>query len=327
MATLTESLTSKPANSHLRPFDARRDLAAVADLVELCFADTLDESGKNYVRRMRAASRSSGSYPLGGLLGWSSLPMRGYIWQQDERLVGNVSLIPFSIRKTRNYLIANVAVHPDFRRQGIARNLTIRAVEYARRQGAFSVWLHVREENDAAIQLYQSSGFTERMRRTSWVSRPDSKEVERSPGVRLGVSRGRDWELQRQWLSRNYPPEVTWQSLYSLEALRPGFWGAFYRLFSSFFTMNWSAWRGDRLVATVGWQASLGSANYLWLAAPPEADEPALRLLLLYARSHAPSQRPLELDYPAWQSSRAIEGAGFVPDQTLIWMEQSLTNP
>ena len=117
---------------------------------------------------------------------------------------------------------------------------------------------------------------------------PDSINLEKSPGLRLGLSRGRDWEFQRQWLSRNYPPEVTWQSLYSLEALRPGFWGAFYRLFSSLFTMSWSAWRGERLVGTVGWQASMGSANYLWLAAPPDADETALRLLLMYARSNVP---------------------------------------
>ena len=65
----------------------------------------------------------------------------------------------------------------------------------------------------------------------------------------------------------------------------------------------------------------MGLANNLWLAAPPEADETILRLLLAYARRQAPSKRALELDYPARQSSQAIREAGFVEQHTLIWME------
>jgi len=42
------------------PFDIRRDLDPVADLVETCFAETLDEDGKRYVRQMHSAARNPG---------------------------------------------------------------------------------------------------------------------------------------------------------------------------------------------------------------------------------------------------------------------------
>ena len=53
--------------------------------------------------------------------------------------------------------ITNVAVHPDYRRHGIARALLCAALE----QGAalFRVTLEVRVSNTAAIALYESLGF------------------------------------------------------------------------------------------------------------------------------------------------------------------------
>lgn len=317
-AVVNHSLPAHPSD-HLRPFDSRRDLAGVADLVELCFADTLDESGRGYVRRMRAAARSN------SLLGWSAVSMGGYIWEREGKLVGNVTMIPFTARGHRHILVANVAVHPASRRQGIARSLTNRAVEHARQSGLKSVWLHVRQENEAAIALYNSLGFAERLRRTSWLSGDNRPVLPKIPGITLGPARGRDWELQRQWLSKNYPPEVAWQTSASYEALRPGLLGSLHRLFYSLFTLQWSAWVDQELAASVSWQVSPGSANCLWLASPYEADEDALRLLLLHARSQAPSRRPLEIDFPAGQSSSAITAAGFSAQQTLIWMELPLT--
>lgn len=306
------------AKDSLRPFDPRRDLAGVADLVDLCFADTLDENGRGYVRRMRAAARSN------SVFGWSSMSMGGFVWEKAGSLVGNVTLIPFAANRRRNFLIANVAVHPTCRRQGIARSLTNQAIEHARQQGMQSLWLHVREENQAAVALYLSLGFAERLRRTSWKCHLEAPIVENSPGVTLGSARGRDWELQRHWLLCNYPPEVAWQSPMTLDALRPGFMGAVYRFFYSLFTLQWSAWIDNRLAATVSWQASAGSANSLWVASPPQVDEIALRLLLQYARRQAPARRPLEFDFPAGQTNAAIAAAGFTAQQTLIWMELPL---
>lgn len=53
--------------------------------------------------------------------------------------------------------IANVAVHPNHRRRGIARALVCAAIEQGRTLSRLT--LEVRESNIAAVFLYQSLGF------------------------------------------------------------------------------------------------------------------------------------------------------------------------
>ena len=171
--TALSNLLSKPSSEkNLRPFDVRRDSSAVADLVELCFADTLDADGRRYLHHMRTTGNTAGILRWTRLTtGLSGTPLAGYVWEQDGEIVGNASLIPYFVRGKRTYLIANVAVHPDFRRRGIARKLTRRLVKGLRAREAIQVWLHVRHDNIAAFDLYRSEGFIERTRRTTWITR------------------------------------------------------------------------------------------------------------------------------------------------------------
>jgi ribosomal-protein-alanine N-acetyltransferase len=55
--------------------------------------------------------------------------------------------------------ILNLAVHPDCRRQGIARALLQEGLRRARAQDAEVAWLEVRPSNQAAQALYESFGF------------------------------------------------------------------------------------------------------------------------------------------------------------------------
>jgi ribosomal-protein-alanine N-acetyltransferase len=55
--------------------------------------------------------------------------------------------------------VLNVAVDPEFRRQGIATAVIGHLVETARHHKASFVTLEVREHNHAAIGLYESLGF------------------------------------------------------------------------------------------------------------------------------------------------------------------------
>jgi len=68
--------------------------------------------------------------------------------------------------------ISNVAVHPDYRRQGIARAL-IRALE-ARARGMLLSFLtlEVRESNAPARALYAECGFREVGRRKNYYEKP-----------------------------------------------------------------------------------------------------------------------------------------------------------
>ena len=66
--------------------------------------------------------------------------------------------------------IHNIAVHPDFRRQGIGRLLLEQVVDAARRQERLRVTLDVRFSNAPAQNLYRSFGFVIRGLRKGYYS-------------------------------------------------------------------------------------------------------------------------------------------------------------
>lgn len=66
--------------------------------------------------------------------------------------------------------IHNIAVHPDFRRQGIGRLLLEQVIDSARRQERLRVTLDVRFSNAPAQNLYRSFGFVIRGLRKGYYS-------------------------------------------------------------------------------------------------------------------------------------------------------------
>lgn len=329
MASLTKLIASSHPVGQLRPFDARRDLNPLADLIELCFADTLDTDGFSYLQQMRLAARHR-SY-LAWMLTVSqhpNVPLSGYVWEEQGQLVGNLTLIPFYSLGRRYYLIANVAVHPDHRRQGIASRLTQQALEHARQHGANSVWLQVRDDNDAAIRLYRSLGFAEKARRTTWIweSAPTAY-LQQAPlplDIHVGRRKAEEWPTQRAWLKEIYPPEVNWYLSLKISALGPGLRGSLYRLFHNITALHWCARRNHRLLGVITWQSMPSYADLLWLATTPEHEEHVVRILLPFVCKRLPAYRPLLLDYPAGHASQAFQATGFQPRQTLIWMALNL---
>jgi ribosomal-protein-alanine N-acetyltransferase len=55
--------------------------------------------------------------------------------------------------------IATIAVHPDFRRQGLGEQILLFALRAARNEGAQRVFLEVRAGNAAAQAMYKKYGF------------------------------------------------------------------------------------------------------------------------------------------------------------------------
>ena len=68
--------------------------------------------------------------------------------------------------------IMNVAVHPDYRRQGIAENLINNLVEDLKSRGSHALMLEVRVSNDPAIALYEKLGFQQVGRRKNYYRNP-----------------------------------------------------------------------------------------------------------------------------------------------------------
>jgi ribosomal protein S18 acetylase RimI-like enzyme len=321
MASIPLSVRTE-SHPNLRPLNILRDLPAVADLIELCFSDTMDRDGQRYVQDMRRAGRDD------SFLRWAtrmadstSLPLTGYVWEEDGRLVGNASLVPFRQKGRRLYLIANVAVHPDFRRRGIARALTERTLKHAAERKVRSIWLHVRDDNAGAIKLYASLGFRERARRTFWQTQGEPSARYSPQGVSVTSRAAAHWPQQLEWLRRTYPESLTWYRPWSFSVLRPGLWNWLYRNFVDLSVRQWSALNGQQLEAVLAWVPSGGDANGLWLAARPHANADAVTALLLHVRRTLPHYPTLALEHPAGEAEEAIRAAGFDDLRTLIWME------
>ncbi len=106
--------------------------------------------------------------------------------------------------------------------------------------------------------------------------------------------------------------------------MRPGLVGTAYRLFTGTRVVQWAAFRDGQLLGVLAWQASSSHADHLWLAAPAQGEETAIRALLGHVQPPSSSQRPLALDYPADRGVQAFESVGYYPYQTLIWMQMKL---
>jgi GNAT superfamily N-acetyltransferase len=320
-------------SNHLRPFDARRDLTQVADLVEQCFSDTLDPDGQIYIQHMRHAAHNPVYLGWVGVIERTPMPLGGFVWEEDGRIVGNLTLIPYYPYGKLYYVIANVAVDSKYRRRGIARDLTSHAVEQARQRGAIYAWLQVREENLGAVMLYRSLGFEEQARRTTWSVQADRQSDASSlagdftrPGSKFFISsrRKEDWPAQKTWLENLYPRELTWHLTLNMRSLQPGLWSAFYRFMTDTQVRHWSFRSREQLLGVLSWNRSSSYADNLWLAASPQTEADAANNLLSYARQKLPSGRSLSLDYPAGQAVNAIQAAGFSYRQTLLWMSMPL---
>lgn len=318
------SITSR----YIRPLNVLRDLPRVADLIELCFANNIDSEGQSYIRQMRRASRDA------SFMRWAStaiesasLPLSGFVWEQEGRIIGNASLVPFRRKGKRIYLVANVATHPDHRRKGIARVLTERVMELARHRGADELWLHVRTDNPGAVQMYSDLGFVERAQRITWRAGKDG-EFSTNPLSRSNPALGQPaitrrhahfWPQQFAWLNQLHPEELNWYRSINWISIKPGLWNSLYHLFTEFDLQQWAVQKNGELQGVLAWMPTVRNMS-LWLACDQGADPGSITSLLLHAYRDLGHRQRLTLEHPAGLQEDAIQAAGFIISRTLIWM-------
>lgn len=196
----------------MRPINLRTDLAPLADLIELAFANTIDNGGRAALREMRTLSRFGPGLSLMTRLNDIAAGVhQGFVWIQQGRLVGNVSIYParWPGELGEGWIIANVCVHPDYRREGIARQLMIASMELiAMRSGTVAI-LQVDHNNTSALQLYHSLGFVSERTWTTW-RRSGFMRVPQAmiPGdVVIRRRRKREWQEEFELAQRVRSPE------------------------------------------------------------------------------------------------------------------------
>jgi ribosomal protein S18 acetylase RimI-like enzyme len=142
----------------LRPINSMRDLVGVSTLIERAFADDMDASGRAHMREVRWMGT------LFGWMDWLASPgqglMPGYVWVEDGRIVGNVTVRKLSTFG-HGWMIGNVAVAPEWRGRGIARQMLDASIDLVRHNHGEWIALQVRTDNDIACKLYRTLGFAE----------------------------------------------------------------------------------------------------------------------------------------------------------------------
>jgi len=256
------------------------------------------------------------------------MPFTGYVWEEHGEIVGNLSLIPYHIGSKHYYMIANVAVHPNYQRKGIARSLVNEAMEFLLPRQLDGIWLQVDEGNQPALELYLRQGFEEVSRRTTWILNP--RDIHKEflswivPGFSVGPQRAKHWTQQRKWLEINYPPEVRWHLPLRPEYLRGGLPGAFSRLMLlDPKIVQWSVMGRDELIGVVSWQSSKTHADWLWIASSAETEGVLLDAFLPVWMNLPGHKRSLRLDFPKRKTNLSLETHWFKPVRTLIWMKHN----
>ena len=110
-------------------------VAQVAELEKICFSDPWSENS------VASELQNPLAYWLVALDGDR---LMGYVGSQT--VVGETDMM-------------NVAVHPDYRRQGVAESLILALVEGLKGKESHCLTLEVRASNTPAIALYQKLGF------------------------------------------------------------------------------------------------------------------------------------------------------------------------
>lgn len=181
-ASLIEEYQLAQRGDGLKTTFIARDLSQIADLIELCFASHLDSSGRAAIREMRMLGQFGPLLAPLALLDLMGVGLAmGNVWRIDGRVVGNVSLYRGGYHPALGlgWLVANVAVHPDYRRQGMARVLMDAALRRVRQYRGRWIALQVDAENEAAYRLYDGMGFETYETLTQW----ESNRLAMPPGI------------------------------------------------------------------------------------------------------------------------------------------------
>lgn len=328
---ITTNILSDSASKHsgLRPVNLRTDLAPLADLIELVFSDSMDSNGRAAIREMRYMSRlGPGLELIGRLNDLAAGISMGYVWIEDERLVGNVSVYPANWPESLGsaWIIANVGVHPDYQRRGIARQLMEASLTMIRERKGQHAILQVNYDNQGAIRLYEQMHFIRERAFTTWWRSPLSTPVPPfDHDLYITRRRSSEWQAEYQLANRVRPNQqggIAW--------LKPTHPGAFRTTFlqgvQNFFSMS----HKERLIIRTADQQGIAAAlwietglatsrNRLTLLVDPAAAQPHGEALLNTAVQRYRSQ-PLVIEHPVddEMTNAVLRRYRFIPNRT-VW--------
>ena len=285
----------------LRPVDMSRDLPQVIELLRMVFGESLDGDGHQVFG-------DSGSPTVQGLVyrlhPAAARLSNGYVWEANGKIVGNATLL--TTRAWDRYLVANVAVHPAYRRQGIARRLMEAITTHVENRGGRVILLQVVKDNQSAIDLYKSLGYVSIANMATWyTSASRLREIqpvgrgEAEPAIELLSAR--DWREAYELDTAHVQADLNWPEPLQPDAYRRGIWHKFTDFLNARQSETWttSDSRG-RLTGLASIYGEWGRSYQLTLRVRPDWAGQLERPLLAKAirRLHYLPRRNVRIDHP-----------------------------
>lgn len=315
-AAITRRRAKRQGLLGVRPL---RDMASLADLMEAAFGHELDADGRRLIRDMRSFGRA-------GLIGWLAgrfvLPPaaypKGYVWYEDGRLVGNASVLPVEAGSPR-WVLANVAVQPEFRQRGIGRGMVQACLGLAQGQGGQEMILQVESDNEAAIRLYLDLGFAPLTERTTYRRQPGTPVPEDPDLGRARERKSEEWYEQFRLALAEHPEGVVWPMPVRADLFRGAGW------MGAPAGRNWVWFEGVDLVGSLtarpDWDRE--AWRFVLVSAGPGRGR-VERGLIAAALAHLGGEASVVIDYPAGAAVVDLEALGFRAGRTLTWMTKRL---
>ena len=230
---LPSQKSSAKNDSNVRAMSVRRDARQVIALLELVFKQHLRSAGHHTI---------APSFSFQDFFAGRDQVVPGFVYSLNGQIVGNVSIL--ESKTAGRYLIANVAVHPDFRRRGIAREMMTKVIRYIKGRSGHQVVLQVESDNENAVDLYKKLGFHAvgalRDWRMNWYAlksiavRPPANR--RSPDdygeFIVRPLRSEDTKSVRKLDAYLFPKNLNWPDAPDKKYYQRGVQSFFYRLFS-----------------------------------------------------------------------------------------------
>ncbi|MGH2521197.1 MAG: GNAT family N-acetyltransferase [Anaerolineales bacterium] len=323
------SLLKRAPQNGLQPVDLSRHLGGIANLMEVCFSADMDAGGRSLIREMQFLSRAGPAVQLLTALPFGQPQWTlGHVWVEEGRVVGSVSTQRAEAR-SNTWLVANVAVHPDYRRQGIAFALMRATLDLIRGQGGAEAILQVDNDNLGAIELYRRLGFARVTTQTLWTrpARTPAPAHQPSPfDIRLRTPQ--EWPAQLELARLVRPEGLAWSRPLRPGSLRPSLWKSLDQFFTSRAEEHWVAEdvrRGARaglvgsLILRFNWQ---DGDRMVLLVQPDFRGQLERPLLVRGLRRLVGRPWPARLEHSTddESASAVLRELGFQPGRTLRWM-------
>lgn len=318
---------NRPLNGP-RPVNLSTDVPQLVKLLQLVFGESLDGEDRHYLNEI------AGHVPYVPSVLWRFNPSAarlspGFVWEENGHILGNVTLLPS--RVYGRFLVANVAVHPDHRRRGIARQLMLATEEAVRARNGRVILLQVVKENYSAINLYRSLGYEVVGHMTSWFSansRLRRLETFGNPAdIRpLAANQWRAaFELDRDALA----PDLNWPEPLSPDSYKLGLWQRIDNFINGRQVENWVTKNSSQqLTGLASIRTEWGKPHQLTLRVRPDYAGQLERPLLakLLRRLTYLSRRNVRIDHRDDDeiTNALLREANFRPRRTLTHMRLEL---